>query len=378
MPTVGIVGAGQLARMMHQAAVALGVDTAVLANAADESAARVASGVELGSPDDLDALRRLARRSDVVTFDHELVEPAHLAALESEGHVLRPGPATLEIAVNKLEQRRRFAAAGLPLPGWAEARTTGEVRDFAASNGWPVVIKAARGGYDGRGVWVCRDETEVATVPRLGDGGRFIVEAFVTIDQELAVNVARSANGETRVYPVVDSLQRAGVCNEVVAPSRQPEAIQRQALHIGFAVSQLVGGAGNLAIELFVSDGRVLINEIAARPHNSGHFSIEGCVTSQFENHLRGVLGWPLGDTRLVAPAAVMVNVFGHTSSPRPELNLPEAVAVEGAHLHWYGKTSRPGRKLGHVTTLGADPDSALATAREAAAILDPGVREAR
>jgi len=358
--------------MMHQAAIGLGVETVVLAANPAESAAQVAHGVEHGAPDDLDALRRLARRCDVMTFDHELIEPAHLAALEAEGAVLRPGPGTLEVAVNKLEQRRRFGAAGLPLPAWRVVSDADGVIAFAEVHGWPVVVKAARGGYDGRGVWVCAKGAEAAAIPRMGAGGVFIAEEFVTLDAELAVVVARSADGSHRVYPVVDSVQEDGICHEVVAPSRQPPDVQREALRTAEGVAEVVGGTGNLAVELFVSGGRVLINEIAARPHNSGHLSIEGCVASQFENHMRGVLGWPLGDTSLMAPAAAMVNVLGNAAVPDPALKIPAALAIPGAHVHWYGKESRPGRKLGHVTALAATPEEALGTARRAAAILDP------
>lgn len=372
MPTVGIVGAGQLARMMHQAAIAIGVDTVVLANGPDESAARVAAGVEIGAPSDLAALERLAARSDVVTFDHELVDPGHLHALEAAGHVLRPGPRTLQVAVDKLEQRRTFEAAGLPLPAWARAESARDVDRFAETQGWPIVLKAARGGYDGRGVWICNSAGEVAEVPRMDAGGLFVVEQFVPIDQEMAVLVARTPGGEMSVYPVVETLQLDGICHEVVVPARQPGEILRRAEDIGRQVAETVGSIGNLAVELFVSRGRVLINEIAARPHNAGHFSIEGSVTSQFENHLRAVLGWPLGSTALEAPAAAMVNIFGNANLADPASQIPEALGVRGAHLHWYGKSPRPGRKLGHVTALAATVEEALAIARRAAYHLDP------
>ncbi len=371
-PTVGIVGAGQLARMLHESASALGINTVVLANRRDESAAQVAAGVEIGSPDDLEALRRLARRCDVMTFDHELVEPAHLAALVAEGIVLRPGPGTLEVAVNKLEQRARFGAADLPVPAWTRATDVAAAESFGAKHGWPVVVKAARGGYDGRGVWICEDAAAVEAVPRMGDGGVFVVEEFLPLERELAVLVARRPGGEAAVYPVLETVQKDGVCHEVIAPAPVDEQVAAEARRVGERVAEVVGSIGNLAIELFVSDGRVLINEIAARPHNAGHFSIEGCVTSQFENHLRGVLDWPLGSTALVAPAVVMVNAFGNEALPDPVAKIPGAMAVEGAHVHWYGKGSRPGRKLGHVTTLGTTVEEALARARRAAHMLDP------
>ncbi len=369
-PRVGVVGAGQLARMMHQAGIGPGIDVVVLANSEDESAAQVTRHTVLGSPGELGSLRKLAEAVDVVTFDHELVEPEHLHALEAEGHVLRPGPVTLEHAVNKLRQRERFEREGLPLPAWAPASAAPEAAAFAADHGWPVVVKSARGGYDGRGVWICADEAELKSVPWGGVAAGFVVEAFVPIERELAGLAVRRPDGETRVYPVVETVQRDGICQEVIAPARVEASILREAEEITRAVCDAVGSAGILAVELFVAGGRVLINEIAARPHNSGHFSIEGSVTSQFENHLRGTLDWPLGDTGMAAPAAAMVNVLGTADVPEPERLVPGAMGIDGAHVHWYGKGSRAGRKLGHVTATGETAGDALRVARDAAMIL--------
>lgn len=367
---VGIVGAGQLARMMCQAAIPLGIETVVLANTLDESAAQVCANVVLGSPDNFADLQKLAKRVDVVTFDHELVDPEHLEMLVRGGHTLRPGPETLAIAVDKLRQRTVFSEAGLPVPAWQEAATPERAVAFGNAHGWPMVVKAARGGYDGRGVWICDTEGDARALLQAHPGDRFLCEAFVPIDMELAVLVATSANGERRNYPVVESTQRDGVCCEVYAPARIEPAIAEEAERIGLAVAEVVGSIGNLAIELFVANGKVLINEIAARPHNSGHFSIEGAVASQFENHLRGVLGWPLGSTELAHPAATMINVFGHEGLPEPADAIPSALEVSGAHVHWYGKGSRPGRKLGHVTAVGADLDDTTTIAKRAAARL--------
>ncbi len=356
--------------MMCQSAIPLGIETVVLANTLDESAAQVCANVVLGSPDNLADLQKLAKRVDVVTFDHELVDPEHLAVLTRAGHKLRPGADTLAIAVDKLRQRTAFTEAGLPVPPWIEASTIERALSFGEQHGWPFVIKAARGGYDGRGVWVCETADAVRNLFHAHPNGRFLCEAFVPIEKELAVLVTSSANGDRKVYPVVESVQRNGVCCEVFAPAPVEPAIAAEAERIGIAVAELVGSIGNLAIELFVADGKVLINEIAARPHNSGHFSIEGSVTSQFENHLRGVLGWPLGSTELVRPAATMINVFGHEHLADPESAIPVALEVEGAHIHWYGKGSRPGRKLGHVTTIGETLAETTSVAKRAAAQL--------
>lgn len=366
-PRVGIVGAGQLARMMHQAAIGPGIDIVVLANSDEESAAQVARHRVIGSPDSLDSLRELASAVDVVTFDHELVDPGHLHTLEQEGHVLRPGPETLGVAVNKLEQRQRFRDAGLPLPAWSRANDATSARAFADEHGWPIVVKSARGGYDGRGVWACSTPDSLNAVPWKAVEAGFVAEEFVAIERELAALVVRRPSGESRMYPVVETVQRNGICHEVVAPARCEPSIREEAQRIAERVAEVVGSVGNLAIEMFVTNGRVVINEIAARPHNSGHFSIEGCVTSQFENHLRAVLDWPLGSTSMTAPAAAMVNVLGDERFPKPERQLDQAIAVEGAHVHWYGKASRPERKLGHVTALAETSEAALSTARHAA-----------
>ncbi|HEU5033717.1 MAG TPA: 5-(carboxyamino)imidazole ribonucleotide synthase [Mycobacteriales bacterium] len=364
-PRVGMVGGGQLARMTHQAGIALGLSLRVLADSVTDSAATVAADVETGGATDLAAVQRFAKGCDVVTFDHEHVPPEHLRALEEAGVTVRPGSAALLFAQDKLAQRRRLSELDLPVPVFAPAATIADVRAFAEQHGWPVVLKAVRGGYDGRGVWIV-DES-IAELPPV----EVYVEQRVPLVHELAVQIARRPSGEMRVWPVVETVQVDGMCAEVLAPApRISPALAGAAEQIALRIAESLDVTGLLAVELFEAPGGLLVNELAMRPHNSGHWSIEGAVTSQFEQHLRAVLDWPLGDPSPVAPVSVMVNVVG---GPGTDLAtaLPAALAaVPEAHVHLYGKSARPGRKLGHVTVVGDDLGVVRERARTAAALL--------
>jgi 5-(carboxyamino)imidazole ribonucleotide synthase len=364
-----MVGAGQLARMTHQAAIGLGVELVVLADSGEAPAATAGAHVRLGAPDDLGALHGLAAATDVVTFDHERIPPAHLADLEHTGYVLRPTPAAKALAQDKLLARRAVGHLGLPVPRFAPARTEHDVVAFAEDAGWPVVLKARTGGYDGRGVHVVAAAHEAASALAACSHDA-VVEEHVAIATELAVLVARRDSGETAAYPVVETVQHEGMCRELVAPARVDADVVTRARKLALTLAVRAGVTGLMAVELFhTDDSRLVVNELALRPHNAGHWTIEGAETSQFEQHLRAVLDWPLGATALRAPAVATVNVVG-ASGADPAGRLGDALAVAGAHVHLYGKEPRPGRKLGHVTALAADPDRALATAHAAAARL--------
>ena len=364
-PVVGMVGGGQLARMTHQAAIALGLSLRVLAERPDDGAALVAHDVELGAPDDLAALSRFAKACDVVTFDHEHVPPPVLQALEADGVVTYPSSAALLFAQDKLAQRQRLSALGLPVPAYAEVREPADVAAFAAEHGWPVVLKAVRGGYDGRGVWMV--DGPLDTLP----GPDVYVEQRVPLVHELAVQVARRPSGEMRAFPVVETVQANGICVEVIAPApRLSPGLAADAERLALRIAEELGVVGMLAVELFEAPGGLLVNELAMRPHNSGHWSIEGARTSQFEQHLRAVLDWPLGDTTPLAPVVVMANVLGGESTDLAR-TLPAALAAEpSVSVHLYGKSARPGRKLGHVTAMGTDVVEVRASARRAAVLL--------
>ena len=371
---VGVVGAGQLARMTYQAGIPLGLSVRLLAASSDESAALVGRDVTIGSPTSRQDLAAFAAGCDVITFDHELVDAGHLATLEAEGHTMHPTADVVALVQDKRRQRTDLSRMGFPVPAFRFVSDTAEVVDFAAGAGWPVVLKAARGGYDGRGVWVVEDAAAAAGVVAAAAAGGvdLLVEAWVPIEREVAVLVARRPSGESVVYPMVETVQRNGICHEILAPAAVPERLGAAGQEMGAAIAAACGTTGILAIEMFVAGGKLLINELAARPHNSGHYSIEGSVTSQFENHLRAVLDWPLGDPRPAAPAVATVNVLGRSSTD-PATYLPAALAVPGLHVHLYGKPARPGRKLGHVTATGREPGEVLERARRGAEILVGG-----
>ncbi len=359
--------------MAGEAASALGLSMAVLAENPDDAACEVAAEVVLGSPLVEADLRALAARSGVITFDHEQVDLSLLRAMVDGGTVLRPGVATLEAAVDKAHMRRVLVGAGVAVPahtvvalGPISPSAAEEIGAFAAAHGWPIVLKATRGGYDGRGVWTVRtvDEVEAVLAPL---GAAVLVEELVPLDAELAVMVARRPSGETVAWPAVETAQVDGVCREVLVPGRMPEAVVREASALAHRVAGIVDAVGVLAVELFWSGGRLLVNEIAARPHNSGHWTMEGAVTSQFENHMRAVLDLPLGSAAPQHPRVASVNIFGGASDEDPVALLPRGLAVPGAHVHLYGKAGRPGRKLGHVTVCGDDADDVRSRAWAAA-----------
>ncbi|MEV6151074.1 5-(carboxyamino)imidazole ribonucleotide synthase [Nonomuraea sp. NPDC052129] len=380
-PVVGMVGAGQLARMTQQSAIALGVELRVLANTSDESAARVIVDTRLGDYRELADLREFATGCHAITFDHEHVPTEHIRALAAEGYAVRPGADALVHAQDKAVMRERLTSFGAPCPAWARvsggasasaAEGVEDVSAFAAEHGWPVVLKAIRGGYDGRGVWVCRTPAEVAEA--LSSGVPMMVEAFVPFERELAVLVARSPHGQGVSYPVVETVQQDGICVEVLAPAPglDPEEAA-EAQRIALQIAHELGVTGLLAVEMFQTADGLLVNELAMRPHNSGHWTIDGSRTSQFEQHLRAVLDLPLGSPSMSAPVVVMANLLGGDD---PDLfkRYEHVMAHDpGIKLHFYGKEVRPGRKIGHVTAVGDDLETVRARARHAAVYLTTG-----
>ncbi|MFF5072834.1 5-(carboxyamino)imidazole ribonucleotide synthase [Micromonospora olivasterospora] len=378
LPVVGMVGGGQLARMTHQAAIALGQSLRVLAQSPDDGAALVAADVQYGDHTDLAALRTFAKGCDVVTFDHEHVPTEHVRALAAEGVKLFPPADALLHAQDKQVMRERLGELGAPNPAWRPVAEPADLVAFGEAHGWPVVLKAARGGYDGRGVWMVADAAQAVELAAtlLAGGTRLIVEERVRLRRELAVQVARSPFGQVAAYPVVETVQVDGICVEVLAPAPglpEERAIAAQQLAIDLATA--LGVVGLLAVELFETPDGLVVNELAMRPHNSGHWTIEGARTSQFEQHLRAVLDYPMGDTSLTAPVVVMANVLGGEPGGMPvDERLHHLFAAEpGAKVHLYGKQVRPGRKIGHVTVLGDDLDDLRARAARAARWLREG-----
>ncbi|MCL2418594.1 MAG: 5-(carboxyamino)imidazole ribonucleotide synthase [Conexibacteraceae bacterium] len=367
---VGIVGAGQLARMGWQAAISLDLQLLCL-GAPGEAAARAGAPLLEGSGYDGEALAELAARSQVLTFEHELVSLPALQELEARGVLVRPSPSVLELAVDKLHQRDTLAAMdGVEVPAYGRVTGLGDVESFAAEHGWPVVLKARSGGYDGRGVWMCTDSVEAGRALQEGaDAGlELYAEQAVELVAEAAVLVARSPSGEVAVYPAVRTFQVDGMTRIVLMGPGLPAYVSVRAEALARKLAEQSGLEGLMAIELFVTPGeRLLVNELALRTHNTGHLHTEASTTSQFEQHLRAVLDLPLGLTTPVTLAAAMVNVVGPHDGSDPATRLHEALAVPRAHIHLYGKSARPGRKLGHVTVCAATPDEAMRLAQEAA-----------
>ncbi|MDV6282382.1 5-(carboxyamino)imidazole ribonucleotide synthase [Rhodococcus jostii] len=359
-PVVTMIGGGQLARMTHQAAIALGQTLRVLSGTADEPAAQVSPDVVLGSHTDLDALRRAAVGSHALTFDHEHVPTEHLDVLVAEGVNVQPPPTALIYAQDKLAMRRKLAELGAPVPAYAEVTWAEDVVKFGAEHGWPVVIKAVRGGYDGRGVWITddSDEAERIVTRQLDKGVSLIVEEKVEMRRELSAMVARSPFGQGATWPVVETVQRHGQCAVVLAPAPAlPDSVAEAAEELALRIASELGVVGAMAVELFeTTDGALVVNELAMRPHNSGHWTMDGARTSQFEQHLRAVLDYPLGDTAPLAPITVMANVLGAPTAP--EMSMDERVhhlfaRMPDAKIHLYGKGEREDRKIGHVNIVG-------------------------
>jgi 5-(carboxyamino)imidazole ribonucleotide synthase len=373
---VGVVGGGQLARMMIAPAEELGIDIRVLAEAEGMSAGLAATAV--GDYRDADTVLRFARDVDVLTFDHEHVPQDVLSVLVGAGVAVHPGPAPLAVAQDKLVMRSRMAQLGMPQPEWAAVSDVAALQDFLDAHGGRAVVKTPRGGYDGKGVRVVSAATEAddwfAALAEDANGGALLVEELVDFTRELAQQVARRPSGEVRAYPLVATIQRDGVCAEVIAPApRAGERLERAAAEIGVAVAEGLGVTGMLAVELFeTSDDRILINELAMRPHNSGHWTQDGAVTSQFEQHLRAVLDLPLGSTDAIAPWTVMINILGGPAEGGlTERFAPAMAAHPTAKIHTYGKDPRPGRKVGHVNVTGDDLDDVVYEGRAAAAFFD-------
>lgn len=369
---VGVVGGGQLARMMIAPAVELGIELRVLAEEPGMSASLAATAV--GDYRDAATVLAFARDVDVITFDHEHVPQDVLAALVDAGVVVRPGPGALRFAQDKLLMRARLAELGMPQPEWAAVTDATELQEFIDAHGGRAVVKTPRGGYDGKGVRVVETGVEAddwfAALAEDTHGGALLAEELVDFTRELAQQVARRPSGEVRAYPIVETVQRDGVCAEVIAPA--PHAGDRLAAvtaELGIAIAEGLETTGMLAVELFqTTDERVLVNELAMRPHNSGHWSQDGAVTSQFEQHLRAVLDLPLGDTSPRAGWSVMVNILGGPAEGGLDERFAAAMAAHpDVKVHTYGKAPRPGRKVGHVNVTGDDLDEIAYQARAAA-----------
>jgi 5-(carboxyamino)imidazole ribonucleotide synthase len=371
MLRVGILGGGQLAQMLTQAAISLGLETAIYERQPDSPASRLTHHNAIGEWSDTEAIRAFARGCDVITLENEFVDAAPLFELEAAGVPVYPKAATLATIQDKLKQKECYSAAGLAVPLFCGVDSPEDTRKAAEAFGYPVVLKARYGGYDGYGNATIRSSDDIpAAWEKLNrrETRGLMVEGFVPFVKELAVMVLRGRDGEIRTYPVVETVQQNHICHIVRAPAQIAPDVGQAAATLAARAVELLDGVGIFGVELFLlADQTVLLNEIAPRPHNSGHYTIEACVTSQFENHLRAVCGLPLGSVEMRTPAAVMVNLLGRRSGSAAIEGVREAMKVEGAHLHLYGKReSRIGRKMGHVTVLAETVERAEQLARRA------------
>lgn len=378
-PIVACIGAGQLARMMATAAGELGMALRVMANSADDPAALVLpeTQVIVGSPADTAALSRLLAGASVLTFEHELIPDTVFDLATAAGVAVHPRREALVYAKDKLAMRRRLGELGLPMPAWVEGDDIDGVAQLGKHCGWPLVAKVTHGGYDGRGVEFVTNLFDYQEWrERLDSGTQCLVEQRVPFTRELAVLGARRPSGEMRIWPVVQTWQESGQCAAVLqAPHETETKVFAQAEAIARRVAAELDVTGVFAVELFEvqspsGKSQLYINELAMRPHNSGHWTQDGCVTSQFEQHLRAVLDLPLGVTTPTAPVTAMANVLGSALEDPGQAAATVMDRYPNVKIHLYRKGNRPGRKLGHVNVSGLSPEALLAEARAAADLL--------
>ena len=371
-PILGILGGGQLARMTAYAAFRLGMRVHVMEKFAGSPAGEIAHREVVGDPSDHALLVEFASECDVVTLESEFINEEHLARIEHAGSILYPKSLSVAKIQDKLVQKRALRGAGIPVAPFDAIASHADAEAFGDRHGYPFVLKARRNGYDGYGNATIAGPAEIEAgwnrITRGEEESALYGEAFVPFVREMAIMIARGRDGEVAVYPLVETVQRNHICHIVSAPAQVDEAVEQSAIECACRAVETIDGVGIFGIEFFLTtEGKVLINEMAPRPHNSGHYTIEGCVTSQFENHIRAVMGWPLGATDMRAPAVVMVNVLGRRSGTGTVADYPAVLQYPSAHLHIYGKEEeRAGRKMGHVTVLADTLEEALETAHAA------------
>jgi len=374
---IGILGGGQLAKMMAQAALQFGCEISILERKEVFPASGLSSRTVIGDWDNPETLYQFAQEVNVITLENEFVNADGLALLEKRGISVCPSSNTIRLVQDKLLQKQALQKAGLPVLRFNEVKNPACIEVYSQEFGLPLLLKKRRNGYDGKGNVTIRsiDKIQEAWETLNGNSHPLFVEAFCNFTTELAVIITRAKNGNHVIYPVVETIQENHICRVVKAPADLPLAIITKAKEIALNAVEAVGGVGSFGVEMFTTkNGEIIINELAPRVHNSGHYTIEACEYSQFENHIRAALGWPLGSPRMLSPAAVMINLLASGNGSGNPVNLPNALTVEGAHIHIYGKTqSIPERKMGHVTSLGRNIEEAEKTAQQAASAIKFG-----
>jgi 5-(carboxyamino)imidazole ribonucleotide synthase len=372
--TVGIIGGGQLARMTAIAAYRLGIEIAILDPDIKSPAGQIVQKVVIGPINDLRKLEELSRISSLITLENEFVDAPLLEKIESSGTIVYPSSKTLGLIQDKLTQKQTLELSMIGVPKFLGVSDENDIFEAGRKLGWPIILKVRRNAYDGRGNESINgpDEIRIAWHNLSGHKRDFMVEEFIRFKKELAIMVVRNKKGETATYPVVETIQKDHICHIVRAPAGIGDDVSKNAANMAKKAIETIDGIGVFGVEMFLlEDDRVLINEIAPRPHNSGHYTIEACITSQYENHLRAILGYPLGSTKMVSPAAVMVNLLGSRDGESVIKGLEDALQITGAHIHIYCKKhTRPNRKMGHLTVLGQSIEESFDRALKAASMI--------
>lgn len=367
---IGIVGGGQLGQMLTLAALELGHTVTVLDPTPDSPSQQVGATQIIGKLTDEDAIRQLARKSDVVTFEIEHINTTILKTLAKEGSTVHPSPETLEMIKDKYQQKVFLQKSGIPTCTFASVDSATDIKKVAGQFGYPLVLKTRLGGYDGRGNAVIHTEKEIDEKIKIlrKDREKLYVEQFVDFEKEIAVIVARSTSGDIRTYPVVESINKDNICHTVLAPASITKSAEHLAETLAKKVMQHLGGAGVFGIEMFLTkNDSVLINEIAPRVHNTGHYTIEACKTSQFKQHILAITGSPLEETAMIVKAAVMINILGDRTGKAIPTGVKDAMFLPQVYIHFYGKAeTRPQRKMGHITILGDNIDETKYIAEQA------------
>ncbi len=370
--TIGIIGGGQLGRMLTLAALPLGFRVVVINPSPDSPAAQVGAEEIVADLYDADALQKLADESDFITIEIEHLDVDKLQNIERLGKPVNPSPEIIRIIQDKLYQKEFLDSAGIPVAPFVGIESEHDARLALQQFDGKMLIKTRLGAYDGRGNMVVENDEDITEAFKRFDGTPLYAEKFVPFEKELAVMVARGMSDDIALYPIVETIHERNICIEVLAPAPVSEDVHKKATDIANAVAELLQGAGLFGIEMFLTkSGKVLINEIAPRVHNSGHYTTEASRTSQFEQHIRAISGLPLGDTSLVVPAAVMINILGERDGPTVFTGLANALSVPETSVHMYGKSpTKVDRKMGHITSTGKTIDEARQRANDARKVI--------